>query len=435
MKILLDYFFPISSISPTPQASTAFLKQVLAVVKPKVGVPTGVVTLCTSVSAVQALTDNADVAQLFNAGMNRVYVLPMNDLDLADVLAAEGSQFFTVLISSDFNKDDVNASAATGSATITSYANLVSGTADTIEVAGQVFTAQAGAAVLGEATFQAATNNNATATSLAAQINAHANTKDKVLAVADAGVVTITAKSAGVEGNAFTLVYTDNDANVGATVTGSGTLAGGDGLDLGAWKGVTGVSSDDDAFLEEQAVIERRSAFHATTDTKAKNMFYAFGKLLSNALNWTNQQFIQMPFADDVDELGEANNLFDLKIGMVISDDEFGKRLGLFAAGGQAIVAPYIKRNLEIDLQSKALSYVSANQPQYTLTQAALLEDELQTVIDGNESNPGYVGRGWLTGGKVEIKLEQENFVASGYIEIPAPTALWRILGQITQTT
>lgn len=315
MKILLDYFFPISSISPTPQASTAFLKQALVVVAPKSGVTPGTITLCTSSSAIAALTDNIEAQQLLNAGMSRVYILPASSLDLDTILAAGGSQFFTILISSDFT-----------------------------------------------------------------------------------------------------------DANVTA-------------MDLGAWKGVVGVSSTDDAFLATQAAIENRVAFHATSTNKAKNMMYAFGKLLSNAVNWTNQQYITMPFADDVDELGEANALFDDKISFSLSDDEFGQRLGLFAAGGAAIVAPYIKRNLEIDLQSKALSYISGNQPQYTLTQATLLEDELQKVIDGDASTPGYVGKGWLTGGKVDIKLEQENFVASGYIEIPAPTAMWRIFGQITQTT
>lgn len=315
-KILLDYFFPITAISPTPQASTAFLKQVLAVVKPKDGVTPGTVTLCTSSSAVAALTDNAEVAQLFAGGLSRVYVLPMATLDIATVLETEGTNFFTILISSDFT-----------------------------------------------------------------------------------------------------------DANVTTD------------LDLGAWKGVVGVSSNDDTtFLPAQAVIENRCAFYASTTNKAKNMFYAFGKLLSNAVNWTNQQYIAMPLADDVATLGDANALFDDKISFVISDDEFGKRLGLFCAGGKAITAPYIVRNLEIDLQSKALQYISGNQPGYTLTQAALLEDELQKVISGDVGNPGYIGRQWIEAGVVEVKLEQENFVASGYINISEPKAMWRIFGEIRQT-
>lgn len=309
MNILLDYFFPITAISPTPQASTAYLKQVLVVVKPlDEEVITDEVTLCTSALQIAELTANTESTQLFNAGMSRVYVLPVNDLDLSNILVDYGSDFFTILISSDFNDTEV------------------------------------------------------------------------------------------------------------------------EDLNVGTFKGVIGVSSDDNTFLGTQSVIENRAAFHTTTGNKAKNMFFAFGKLLSNALNWTNQQYITMPFADDVATLGDANTLFDDKISFVISDTEFGKRLGLFAAGSKAIVAPYITRNLEIDLQSRALSYISGNQPGYTKTQAALLEDELQKVV------AGYIERQWIDAGVVEIKLEQENFVASGYINISEPKALWRIFGEIRQT-
>lgn len=308
MNILLDYFFPITAISPTPAASTAYLKQVCVIVSPKVAVPTGIATLCTTMLQVAALTDNTEAQQLFDAGMSRVYIMPADDLDLADALVDYGSDFFTVLISSDFVDADVTA------------------------------------------------------------------------------------------------------------------------MTLGTFKGVVGVSSDSDVFLAVQSVIENRAAFHTTTGNKAKNMFYAFGKLLSNSLNWTNQQYITMPVADDVATLGAANALFDDKISFVINDSEFGKRLGLFAAGSKAIVAPYITRNLEIDLQSRALSYISGNQPGYTKTQAALLEDELQKVVTG------FIDRQWIEAGTVEVKLEQENFVASGYINISEPKALWRIFGEIRQT-
>ena len=166
-------------------------------------------------------------------------------------------------------------------------------------------------------------------------------------------------------------------------------------------------------------------------------MCFAFGKLLSNPTDWKNQQYIAMPYDDAVATLGAAETLFDDKISFVISDDEFSTRLALLACGGKAIVAPYILRNLEIDLQSKGLQYVSANQPAYTLTQASLLEDELQKVIDGDgleNGNPGYVGKGWITEGTVRITLEQDNFVASGRINVPTPRALWRINGTITQS-
>lgn len=439
-KILLDYFFKIIAINPTPAASTAFLKQACVVVTAKGGYmgAAGTPVLCTTNAQIEAVTDNDDAKELLAAGLSRVYVMPVADLDLADFLAAEPAlgKFFTLLISSDFDKDDVNATQASGNITITSYANLVSGTDDVVSVGGVAFTAQVGAAVLGAATFQAATSNDATATSLAAQINAHATTSALVTASALAAVVTITAIEGGSGGNAIALGYTDNDTNVGATKSGT-LLTGGDGLYVSGFEGVVGVAEDDLSFLATQAAIENRCAFYSASANGAKNMCYAFGKLLSNPSDWKNQQYITMPYDDGVDVLGEAESDFDDKISFVIADDEFSTRLSLFCCGGKAIVAPYVIRNLEIDLQSKGLQFVSGNQPAYTLTNAALLEDELQKVIDGDgevNGDPGYIGRGWLVSGSVAVNLEEDDFVASADIAVPTPRALWRIAGQITQS-
>lgn len=311
MKILLDYLFPITAIEPTPAASTAFLKQVCVVAKPKGGVTPGTVSLCTTsteVEAVVAAGAAAEIAQLFAAGLSRVYVLPMSTLDLHTVLATAGSDFYTLLISSDFADADVT------------------------------------------------------------------------------------------------------------------------GANFGTFDGVIGVSSTDDTFLGVQAAIGKRCAFHTTSTNKAKNMMYAFGKLLSNASSWKNQQYVEMPLADDVTTLGKANALFDAKVSFVISDDEFSKRLSMFCAGGKAITAPYIERNLQIDMQSKALAYISANQPGYTKTQAALLEDELQKVVET------YFDLDWIEAGKVEVSLVEENFVANGEINIAEPKALWRIFAEMRNT-
>lgn len=314
MNILLDYLFPISSIEPTPEASTAFLKQVCVLVDPVVSTAvSGTLYEKTSKSAVAAMGISAgsiaEIDQLFDAGLSKVYILPLTALTgLDEAIIGHESDFFTILVSSDF---------------------------------------------------------------------------------ADAEVTAMTP---------------------------------------GTFSGVIGVSSTDDTFLAVQAAIANRSAWHTTSGNKAKNMMYAFGKMLSNSLNWRNQQYITMPLADDVDDLGAAEDLFDDKVNFVISDTEFSNRLGLFVAGGKAIVAPYVKRNLQVDMQSRALSYISANQPGYTKTQAALLEDELQKVIDG------YVDDQWIEEGIVEVELEEDNFVASGDINIAEPKALWRIFGEMRAT-
>jgi hypothetical protein len=122
---------------------------------------------------------------------------------------------------------------ATGTITVSSYANLVSGTDDSVSIAGTAFTAQAGAATPGAATFQAATSNAATATSLAAQINAHATVSLKVYAVAVSDAVILYSVADGVgstgTGNDIAVSYTDNDSNVGIVLSGlsGGKLSGG----------------------------------------------------------------------------------------------------------------------------------------------------------------------------------------------------------------
>lgn len=119
--------------------------------------------------------------------------------------------------------------------TISSYANLLTTTPDTLAVAGVSFAAQSGAATPGTATFRAATSNTATGTSLAVQINAHATASLKVFALDNGdGTVTLYAVADGVgstgTGNDVAVAYTDNGGgNIGITLAGltGGKLAGG----------------------------------------------------------------------------------------------------------------------------------------------------------------------------------------------------------------
>lgn len=119
---------------------------------------------------------------------------------------------------------------STGVVTVTNVANLVSGTDDSVTVGATVFTAQAGAATPGDATFQASGTTAQTATSLATQINAHATASTLVYAVASGATVTLYAIVEGAAtGHDVALAYTDNDTNVGITLSGlsGGKLSGG----------------------------------------------------------------------------------------------------------------------------------------------------------------------------------------------------------------
>ncbi len=117
---------------------------------------------------------------------------------------------------------------AEGNFEITDYADLVSGTDDSITVGATAFTAQSTSVTPGGATFQAATSNEATAISLAAQINAHATAGALVKARVVGAKVLLRALQGGIAGNSIALAYTDNDSNIGATKSGTALTGGED---------------------------------------------------------------------------------------------------------------------------------------------------------------------------------------------------------------
>lgn len=413
-KILLDYAFPITQILSTPQASTGFLKMPVVIAKPKTGQEgnVGEIYECINMTQVAARTDNVESEQLFNAGLSKILLLLADDLDLAAYMAEYNSQFFTVLISSDFDEDDiegVKASIVKDDLTFTAKAIGAAGNDITIRLVTGGTAGSEVVTVVDKAISVSMDSGVSTAQQIANALNASE----------DAMALISVAVASGQGGSAQTAFAYDNLEN------------GLDAIDVGTFKGVIGVYSDDVEVVARQAVIENRSAWYANSTNKAKNMFFAFGSLLANPSNWLNQQYITMPFDDGVDELGEAESFFEDKASFVILDDEFGKRLALFAVGGKAITAPYIKKNLCIDLQSRALQWISANMPDYTEKEAALLENRLQEDVVND-----YINRKkWLSGGTVEITISPTgNFTAEGEIEIPQPKALWRVESELRET-
>ncbi len=424
MSILLNYIFPVSTIEPTAQASTSFLKQVCLVVSPNGGGTSGDITECVTMAEVAEVTDNLEAQQLFNAGMAKVFILQADDLDLADALEGHEADFFTLLISSDFTKEEIT------------HVDTVAAVKASIKIQDITYTAKTAGTGGNSTTINYDTGGTAGAESVGVVGSAITVTMETGVSTADNirdAVEAEAAAAALVDVSVDSGDETDTQVSFGAAVSLAGGIAAvagtEDGLQLGEFDGVVGVSDVDDSFLEDQAAQTNRCAFHTTTTNKAKNMCYAFGKMLSNALNWRNQQYIEMPFADDVDTDGEAESLFDERISFVLSGDaQYAERLSLFAAGGEAIVAPYIKKNLQIDMQSSALSYISGNQPAYTKKNAALLEDELQKVIQD------YIDDQWLEAGTVSVETGNDTFVVNCEINIAPPSALWRVFGEMSQT-
>lgn len=109
--------------------------------------------------------------------------------------------------------------------TITSYANLVAVSDDTLKIGATTFTFKASPS--GESQVGAVTNNDTTAANLASKINAHSVAGLAFKAVAASAIVTVTAIDNSIEGSAIDAVYTAN-ASVGLTVAASAiTFVGG----------------------------------------------------------------------------------------------------------------------------------------------------------------------------------------------------------------
>lgn len=405
-KFLLDYVFKILVNATITAPNTAFLKQLCLVVKPKMGVDPGIYE-CTSMSAVAAKTDNTDAQQAFNAGLSKVYLLVTDDLDLAAALAS-ATQFFTILVTGDFREKFASAVIQDMVFEAADYGTdgndidliLVDGAGSTdvvgsIGVVGTVITVTANAGV---------TKKSTVIEAILAKTEAMALLGSASVPEADEDETVVAGSIAFTGGANFTALT---------------------GLDLGTFKGVTGVSGpvEQQAALITQAAIANRSPWLGDV----RNMVFAFAKLLSNASNWKNQQYIEMPYPG-VDTLGDAETLFDARVNFTITDDTYGNRLALFVAGGKAIVAPYVIKNLCIDLQGYALIWINKNNPDYNLTQASLLEDYLtQRVIEEI-----YIAQKWVTGASIEITLVQDNFVANAGINVVEPRALWRLTGELT---
>lgn len=411
-KILLDYVFPVSVVDTIPSANTAWLKQACLIVKPNAGgsAQLGNVIGCTSLAAVAALTDNDDADQLFAGGMSKVYILPSLDLEVADAMADSAGDFYTVLVSSDFSStSDVNGVKATlHVGNLTFVAAVPGDEGEEVEVAFLAGSALA-VNVVGSVINVTLSGSVSTAT----QINAAVAASTAAMALLDAAPAIDSGQGATVQ-----------TAHAAAPLAGATNA-----LNLGAYTGVTGLNSADKTFLAVQAVKDKRVAFYGKDVNDAKNMCYAFGKFLS-ANTWADQQYITEPEDDSVSLLGDALDLFNDKISFVITDDDFGTRLGLFAAGGKAIRAPYVVKNLSIDIQSAALSWIAANQPSYNKVEATLLETRLQLdVLDE------YINSKQVDSGTIEISVVPgSNFTAKGAINIAEPKALWRVESTLTQS-
>lgn len=197
-------------------------------------------------------------------------------------------------------------------------------------------------------------------------------------------------------------------------------------MTVGEFKGVIGWTSETQEQAKQWGYGDNNVGFYDLAENGSQNMYWAFGKLLS-ANDWKNHQYIEMPFSSKITDIKKANLLFEDKVSFVLTSEEYGNRLALFASNRRAIVAPYAYEEVILKLQSKAVQYISLNQPAYNEAEASLLEDSLQGVLDE------YKEKGIFTIANIDVEPTNENFIMKAEIEVDEPKALWRIEANMKQ--
>lgn len=150
------------------------------------------------------------------------------------------------------------------------------------------------------------------------------------------------------------------------------------------------------------------------------NLYYALGSLLSlDTLD--NRQYIELPVTDNVVELGDAEDLFNKRISLSISDVDYGNRLSGFFVGSQPIIAPYLDKLLQLDLQAAGVTATNLYKPNMTPSAVAKVRDYLYQKVIMKYINPDIIPNITLS-----LEVNDEGWVAKGKIALSEIKTLWR---------
>ncbi|MDR3050018.1 MAG: hypothetical protein LBV16_09360 [Elusimicrobiota bacterium] len=189
-------------------------------------------------------------------------------------------------------------------------------------------------------------------------------------------------------------------------------------LDAGNFKSVLFSSSAD----AQAAGIQAKKLLNCCYYKQEGNLMYVIGKFLAQP-TWSNLQYEILPLDDAISDIADAENLFENGVSFSLKDSQSANRLSLFAQGNEAIIAPYVLKEIELKLQSETINWIALNRPSYNEVDCSILGQYLQ----GKVIAP-YINNRIIPSGSVNITTEGgQNFVASGNIVIPKPTALWRV--------
>lgn len=150
------------------------------------------------------------------------------------------------------------------------------------------------------------------------------------------------------------------------------------------------------------------------------NLYYALGSLLSlDTLD--NRQYIELPVTDNIVELGDAEDLFNKRISLSTSDIDYGNRLSGFFVGSQPIIAPYIDKLLQLDLQAAGITATNLYKPNMTASAVAKVRDYLYQKVIIKYINPDIIPNITLS-----LDVNEEGWVAKGKIALSEIKTLWR---------
>lgn len=197
------------------------------------------------------------------------------------------------------------------------------------------------------------------------------------------------------------------------------------------WNGVKSTAVDAETGDLTAAMSDKTCLFASKGDKANYNPLFAFGNLLSSAL-WRNQQYITSTVGDGaIITLGQAELLFDERVSFFLEDEDYGNRLGFFAAGGKSITTPYITKEVELNMQFAMTNFLTVNQPFNVQVERA----ELERI--GNKMLAEYIERGYLDADAVnelKVNTSPEAFVVAGNLTLSPSVALWRVKMDAYQT-
>lgn len=188
---------------------------------------------------------------------------------------------------------------------------------------------------------------------------------------------------------------------------------------------VMGWSTNDKTKAKSAASGKDVCCFFDEADVNGILMYRAFGQFLSGN-TWKDCQLARLDDSDQfgVKDLGVANELFDAGVSFAITDPEYKTSLALFAAGKFTITAPYILKQAKIQSQGLFIQYLNLRNPKYTVREAGLIENYLNTNMQEIFVTSGLTEELNIS---VDLDSSLNDWYVIGTMEMKRPRAIWRM--------